>query len=293
MSTAAWYRACADGRFELVHPGVARLPGAPRTREQAIAAAVLATAPGSLASHRSAAHLWGITRPEDDPIEIILTRRTRTPELDGVTVHRPRDLLDLKPVLKDRVPTTNVLRLLCALGAVDPAMVPAAVGHVVTARLASPVALRRAIERHARRGRHGVPAFRTALEEWVIDGKPVDSVLEPAMRRLFETYHLPPYEFHARIAGYEVDFHVVGTPIVLECDGWEFHAKTRAQQDADAARDADLAEHGHLSLRFTYHQIVRRPAEQARRILALVQRWAPDLGAPALKSGNLRAQKVL
>ncbi len=108
MSTAAWYRACADGRFELVHPGVARLPGAPRTREQAIAAAVLATAPGSLASHRSAAHLWGIARPEDDPIEIILTRRTRTPELDGVTVHRPRDLLDLKPVLRtgSRRPTS-------------------------------------------------------------------------------------------------------------------------------------------------------------------------------------------
>ena len=129
-------------------------------------------------------------------------------------------------MLRANIATTNVLRLLCDLGAVDPAGVSAAVGHVVSNRLASPVALRRAIDRHARRGRHGVPAFRAALEEWLIDGRPVDSVLEAAMAKLFETYRLPPFEFHARVAGVEVDFRIVGTPIVLECDGWEFHAKT-------------------------------------------------------------------
>lgn len=284
VSKASWFRVLASGRLVQVHPGVARMPGSPRTKEQAIAAAVLAL-PGSLASHRSAAHLWGIRRLESDPVEIIVPKRGRSPELDGVVVHRPRDLKDLVPVLRSNIRTTNVLRLLCDLGAVDPAGVPAAVGHVVTARLASPVALRRAIDRHSRRGRHGVPAFRAALEEWLIDGKPVDSVLEPAMHKLFERYRLPPYEFHARIAGREVDFWIVGTPVVLECDGWEFHAKTRAQQEADASRDAHLTEAGYVTVRFTYHQIVRRPAEQARRILGIVRRWAPDLKPGALGLG--------
>jgi len=112
------------------------------------------------------------------------------------------------------------------------------------------------------------------------------------MRRLFEDYRLPPYEFHVPIAGYVVDFLIIGTPIVLECDGWEFHAKTRAQQQADAVRDARLAGLGYLCLRFTYHQIVRRPAEQARRILAVVQTWAPDLGALSSGSGSDRAQNA-
>ena len=58
ISRAAWYRAVSDGRLELIGPGVARMPGSPRTKEQAIAAAVLCVA-GSLASHCSAAHLWG------------------------------------------------------------------------------------------------------------------------------------------------------------------------------------------------------------------------------------------
>jgi very-short-patch-repair endonuclease len=292
-SRAGWYRAVADGRFEQLHPGVARLRGTARTREQAIAAAVLAV-PKALASHRSAAHLWGIPRPEDDPVELIVPKRTRSPELDGVIVHRPRDMRDLSPVLRHNITTTNVLRLLCDLGAVDPAGVSSAVGHVVSNRLASPVALRRAIDRHARRGRHGVPAFRDALEEWLIDGRPVDSVLETTMARLFETYALPPFEFHPRIAGIEVDFRIVGTPVVLECDGWEFHAKTRAQQESDAARDAHLAEHGHVCVRFTYHQIVRRPAEQARRIRAVVERWAPgrEPGAPGLDIETGRARKT-
>ena len=77
--------------------------------------------------------------------------------------------------------------------------------------MASPVALRTAVDVHARRGRHGVPAFRDALDEWVIDGKPVDSVLEPAMRALVASYGLPPVEFHAVVDGYEVDFWVVDT----------------------------------------------------------------------------------
>ncbi len=289
VSTATWYRAIGDGRLELIAPGVARLPGSPRTREQTIAGAVLAV-PGSLASHRSAAYLWGIPRPAEDPVEVIVRTRTRSPDLPGVLVHRPRDLKDLKPVQKVHIPTTNVLRLLCDLGAVDPAAVPSAVGHVITARLASPVALRAAIDRHSRRGRHGVPAFRTALEEWLLDGKPVDSLLETAMGKLFSRYGLPPYEFHAPIAGYVVDFLILGTPIVLECDGWEFHAKTRAQQEADAARDAHLAELGYISVRFTYHQIVRQPARQARRIAGVICRWAPELGAQLLGFENVRAQ---
>jgi very-short-patch-repair endonuclease len=292
VSRATWFRAVADGRFELLHPGVARLPGSVPTREQTICAAVLATSPGSLASHRSAAYLWGVPRPDDDPVDVIVTRRTRTPELDGVIVHRPRDRRDLNPVLRQNIHTTNVLRLLCDLGAVNPAAVSAAVGHVVTNRLASPVALQAAIDRHSRRGRHGVPAFRAALEEWVIDGKPVDSLLETTMHRLLKAHGLPPAEFHARIAGYEVDFWIIGTPVVLECDGWEFHAKTRRQQEADAARDTAVLAQGYVTIRFAFRPIIQRPDSLVRRIREVLRRWAPDLdlGAESPESETLRAQ---
>ena len=132
-----------------------------------------------------------------------------------------------------------------------------------------------------------MPAFRAALEEWLIDGRPVDSVLETAMRKLFERYDLPPYEFHARIAGFEVDFWIIGTPIVLECDGWEFHAKTRAQQEADAARDAHLAEHGHVTA--ALHVPPDRPP--ARRAGPADPRHHPAVG-PGPRTGRARSRDL-
>ena len=121
-----------------------------------------------------------------------------------------------------------------------------AVGHVVAGGLASPRALRTAIDVHARRGRHGVPAFRAALDDWVLDGKPVDSILEPMMMRVLKRFGLPPAQFHAIVAGYEVDFHFPGTPLVLECDGWESHGRNRDQFEFDRVRNSVVTAAGFI-----------------------------------------------
>ena len=84
--------------------------------------------------------------------------------------------------------------------------------------------------------------------------------------------------FHAKAGPYEVDFLIVGTPIVLKVDGSEVHARQDpAQQAHDAARDAHLTELGFVPVRFVYRQIVREPAKQARRIEGIIRRWAPHL----------------
>ncbi len=277
VSERSWYRAIEIGLLDQLHPGVCRMYGAPTSPVQTIHAAVLAAGAGAMASHRSAARLWGIPRLDSDPVDLILPRRQRRATVAGAVVHRPRDLLDLAPSRREGIPTTNILRTLCDLGALDSEAVPGAVGHVITTGLASPAALVRAIIRHGRRGRPGVPALREALDDWVLDGKPVDSVLEPAMRKLLAAHQLPPAEFHAVIAGYEVDFWIVGSPLVLECDGWDSHGRNRRQFEADRTKDTELAAIGYLVLRFTYRAIVKRPAQEADRIRRNILRWAPHL----------------
>src|SRR4051812_36243277 len=121
LSERAWYRAIEAGQLERIHPGVCRMYGASSTAVQRIHAAVLAAGKGALASHRSAARLWGLPRPEDEPVDLILPQRTHRALVVGATVHRPRDLLDLNPSRKDGIRTTNNLRTLCDLGAVDAA----------------------------------------------------------------------------------------------------------------------------------------------------------------------------
>jgi hypothetical protein len=83
--------------------------GSPDTPEQRIAAAVLAAGPGALASHRSAARLWGVPRDAADPVDLILVDRARQSTLGGVVVHRPRDHLDLSSVRR-----AGIRRTCCA-----------------------------------------------------------------------------------------------------------------------------------------------------------------------------------
>ncbi len=277
VSPSDWYRSLRRGDIEYLHPGVARLVGSPRTAEQQIAAAVLAAGPGAMASHRSAAFLFGVPRPDDDPVDIILDDRRRRPVVDGAIIHRPRDRKDLSPVLRSNIATSNILRWCCDLGAVDEPSVNAAVGHVVAGGLASPRALRAAVDVHARRGRPGVPALRAALDDWELDGKPVDSILEPMMRRVLQRFGLPSARFHAIVAGYEVDFHFPGTVVVMECDGWETHGRNRNQFEFDRVRAAAVTAAGFVIVHFTYRQLARQPERVAKRVRANLDRWAPNL----------------
>ena len=288
LSKTTWNRALNDGRLDLIHPGVARVVGSARTKEQSIAAAALAAGPWAMASHRSAIHLWGIPRPVGDPPELILPQRSRQATLDGVIVHRPRDLRDLGAVMRSGIPTTKLLRALCDLGAVDPEGVHPAVGHVVTNRLASPNSILAAIRMHGRRGRPGVPALREALEDWMVDGKFLDSELERRMKRLVKRHKLPSIEFHPTICGYEVDFRVVGTAILLECDGWEFHDKHRHRFEGDRRRRNELTAAGWIVVNFTWSMLTRQPQWVATIIGQAVQQWStwpvpdlvPELGGP-------------
>lgn len=117
ISKSAWYRAIDSGLLVPLHPNVAALPGAPGTLAQRALAASWSVGDGALASHRTSAALWGIERPDDDPVEVILPSRARCVVIPGVVVHRPRDLFDLRPVLRDRVPTTIPVRMLLDLAA--------------------------------------------------------------------------------------------------------------------------------------------------------------------------------
>jgi very-short-patch-repair endonuclease len=269
----AWYRAVRRGHLQLLHPGVARLHGTPRTPVQRVHAAVLAAGSTAVASHRSAALLWGIARPPHDPVDVIVDRGVTDLHLHGVVVHRPRDRVDMSPVMRARTPSTNLLRTLVDLGAVT-GSVSEAVATSITSGAVTPAVLEYLLARHAQRGRDGIGALRRALGDWPLLGKPADSQLEARMARLLVAHRLPPATFHVRIAGFEVDFLVDGTPVVLECDGWDHHGRTREQFEWDRERDIALGAAGYVVFHFTWRQITRRSASTAARIRQLIDRWS-------------------
>jgi very-short-patch-repair endonuclease len=228
---------------------------------------------GAIASHRSAAYLWGLDIAGDDPVDITVLTRGRRIERAGVAVHRPTDMDDLRPSSRKGIRCANPLRVLIDLGTVAPERVGDAIAQFSIGGLVSPDAAWAVLHRHARKGRPGVVALRSELEDWKFGSRPPDSVLEVEMAKLLSRHGLPAAEFHQRIMGFEVDFRICGTSLIIECDGWAWHGTRREQYERDTERDAILGAAGFIVRRFTWQQIRRRPAWVAEIIRAQL-RWA-------------------
>jgi len=277
VSSSTFTRAVASGMLELLYPSVARLAGTPDTFHQRVLAAILATGDGGIASHRTAAALWGVERPADDPIDVILPSRRRHSLPAHIVIHRPRDLADLRPISRYRIPTTNPLRMLLDLGAVDEGAVYDALISVLSSKVVSPPAVRNALMRHSQKGRHGITALRTAFERWADDELPPDSKLEALVAVFVVEHRLPPVRFHAAVEGFEVDFQFIGTPVLLEADGWATHGLDRDQFEFDRVRDAILTAAGYSVIHFTWAHLRDRPSELATRIRKVLERRAPEV----------------
>jgi very-short-patch-repair endonuclease len=255
---------------------VSRLAVIEPTLIHAMHAAVLAAGDGSLVSHLSAAWLWGAEVPADSPVDLTVLDRKRGLRLEGVRLHRPRNVTGLHPVVRGDVPTTDPLRTVLDVGAVaGPAVVASVLEEFLIRRYLRLGAVRRAIAGHARPGRRGVGVLRIVLDDWRLADEPPDSVLEVAMSRLLHTNRLPAAVFHHLVPTpgriYELDFALVEHRIDIEVDGWAHHSSRRAFE-ADRERDAELTAAGWLVLRFTWHQVTRRPAWVAGRIADAVKR---------------------
>ncbi|MEL6894283.1 MAG: DUF559 domain-containing protein [Actinomycetota bacterium] len=274
LSRSAWHRAIDAGSLVALHPLVARCVGTEVTELQRIRAATL-TVDSSVASHRSAAMLWELVPPDADA-EVHLTDTggaARRPTLEQVTCHRPRDRIDLRSVTRHGIPATPPLRTLVDLGITDAALVHGAVGAALGSGLVTIDGVDDCVRRHSMHGRTGVVALRSALDDWAIDARPADSILESAFVELCERHRLPAVTFHEVIEGWEVDFRFVGTPIIVECDGWTTHGRRRHQFETDRRKDDDLRSAGWVPTRFTYRSITQRSTDTARRLRRLLDRW--------------------
>jgi very-short-patch-repair endonuclease len=263
---AAWYAGIRSGALHAIAPRVAALPGAVNCPAQRILAALLSAGSGAVASHRSAAHLWGVEGLADSPVDITFVDRNRKLTLPWVRVHTPTDHVDLRPVRRAGIPTTNPLRVLVDLGQVAPEVVPQALEHFLIAGTVSRSSVSGVLARHGRKGRSGVGALRAAHATLALGDRPPDSVLELRMAALLADHGLPPAHFHRRITGFEVDFAIEPGRVIIECDGWDSHGRDRRQFERDRARDAELSALGWIVLRFTWLQITRRPAWVASSI---------------------------
>lgn len=226
FSEGAVARLVAKGWLRRLHRGV-YLVGALETPLTKPAAALLATGPNAVLSHRTAATLWELLPARaGEPIHVTLVdanRRSRR----GITIHRAR-------------------------------AVEARQRHGL--RVTSPAQTLRDIARTREYER----AYNEALILRLIPRETHDELTRSeAERRLLALIRragLPLPRTNVQVRGHEVDFYWPEQRLVVEFDGWAYHS-TRAAFERDRLKDAALQLAGERVIRVTHRQLARR-AEQ-------------------------------
>lgn len=235
-------------------------------------AAVLASGPGALLSHSSAAELWGI-QPASRRRPEVSVSRARDPRPRGVRVHRRSGLGGRDVAERGGIPVTSPLRTLIDLASFLPVpRLEAAVNAADRLDLVHPPELRLALTRRA--AMPGIARLRKLLDRdtFVL----TDSDLERRFLAIVRRTGLPRPETGRRIGGFKVDFHWPRLGLVVETDGLRYH-RTAAQQARDRRRDQAHAGMGLTTLRFTHDQVAHEP----REVQTLLERVAARLATRA------------
>ena len=270
LSRDSVHKRVTAGHLHVIHRTVFAVGHRGITEEARILAAIKACGATAVASHRSAAWLYGLIEEAPPPEVTVVGRGTRVHR--GIRVHRTAVLDDRDRRVWKGIPITSPARTLLDCAAVLPARVvrrlvrEAFVKNLVT--LADLVEiLRRLAPRRGSRKLASVVALGYV---------PTRSVLEDVVLDLFDRGGLarPDVNVPLRIGRRVVvpDFRWPAARLIVEADGRAFHDHKLARED-DAERQALLEAHGERVVRVTWEQAMKRPEQTLSRLRAA--------GAPA------------
>ncbi|VAW09393.1 hypothetical protein MNBD_ACTINO02-307 [hydrothermal vent metagenome] len=265
------------GMYDRLYPGVFAIGGSPSSWRRDVAAAVLSRSALAAASHKTAAHLWGMTSMRPNTIEVV-TRRHRRTKRDSFTVRESKDLRSRQIEKIDGVDVTSAARTVVDLGASAP------VGYVETCvdaglrkGLFVPADVKLFLDQVARKGRTGVGTIRPIIEARLDWTARTESVLEDRFRALVASSYvpLPIAQFVLREPDgtfvCRADFAYPERRALIELDGEAYHVDRESFQ-TDRLKQNRAHSLGWVVYRFTWHQIVNEPDETLNILASITAR---------------------
>lgn len=273
----------ASGRLHQLHRGVYAVGHRRLTWHSRCWAAVLAAEANetddvvwpAVASHGSAAYLWGLTRYAPETIHVTAPIRRRAKR--EFRVHFSSILAQEDRAEREGIPVTSMPRTLLDLA--------------VRSR---PEQLERYLERAEERdlfdlhaveallaragGHRGRGRLRRALAIYQPDPAFTRSRFERRFRDLVHAAGLPAPSMNFNVAGYELDAYWPELRFVVELDLFETHG-TRAAFERDHLRQEELKLIGIEMIRVTRPRLEREPEAVIRNLAALLDRRRRELDA--------------
>lgn len=259
-------RWAAKGLLHRVHRGVYRLGHPAPSTEATYLAAVLSCGPGAYLSGPAAGRLYGVVKGRRDPRPEVLTLADR--RVAGVTSHRARRI-DGRDVTRHRgIPLTTVPRTLLDLAAVlSLDDLAAAFHHAEILQHTRAAHVEEVMER--RPNAPGIASLRAVV---VGDAAILLSRLERAFRALLRRERLPLPRTNRPAGAHHVDCRWPAQRLTVELDSYRFH-RSRHAWERDRRREREAYARGDAFRRYTYGDVVERPAvvvaELAPLLLAL------------------------
>jgi hypothetical protein len=254
----------------LLHRGVYALGHAELRPEGWWYAGVAAYGDHAALSHASAGVLWDIHDAALFPVHVSLAGRTAARRRRGLRAHRAPALLPAELDVHKGIPVTSVARTILDLAAtVRGRRLEQVVRRAARVRRFDLREQHDALERH--RQARGAPELGRLLA--ALEGRGTDdfrSTMEIAFVQLCEDYGLPSPVVNGLVLGERVDFHWPGTKLVVETDGFEFHAMPTSFVN-DRRRDQKLTLAGYTVVRFTWEQVTTDAAQTARTLSTLLR----------------------
>ena len=237
----------SSGRWTAPHERVYRIAGAPRSWRGDLLAACWAGGTRAVASHRSAAAIWGLTGGRENLVEITCPRWRRA-QHDGLIVHESRALSTRDVTAVDNIPVTTVERTLFDMLAVcSRRTVDYAIDNALRRELTTLDELAAMLRRVGRRGLKGTTLLRGLLAERDAQYTPTESERESMMIDAIRSHGLaePVRQFvvrdeHGVFVG-RVDLAYPELMITIEYDSYQEHVGKQALVRDSRRRNAIAA----------------------------------------------------
>jgi very-short-patch-repair endonuclease len=260
----------SEGSLHRRHRGVYLVGHAPPTPMGRARAAVLACGAGAVASHRTAAELWGLLPHSDGDVDVIVVARNPGAH-PGIKVHRVA-AIDPAEVRQIRgLSVTSPTRTICDIAGTEPRNdIEHALQEARVHLRLTDAQLKAVIERTpTKKG----SAFIRRLLEAEDDTGHTRSRAERLMRAMAGDAGLPQPQANVRLHGYLLDFVWRRRRLVVEVDGYASHGD-RTAFERDRQRDQVLVAAGYRVVRVTWRQLTEEP-------YAVIARLAQALVVPA------------
>jgi Protein of unknown function (DUF559) len=228
-------------------------------------AAVLASGPGAVLSHRSATALWGIWGSGTGETHVTVPRKTRSQR----SIKRHFGALPADEVTTlHGIPTTSAARVVLDLAADKDrgeAAAESALREMEYLGIYGPVSLPSLLDRHPHH--RGAPIVARCLERLKDDpGGRVRSPLEELFLPFLDTHQIPRPRLNPWLSigdeRFQVDCFWPDARLVGELDGFQSHGTKRAMR-ADRKRDRQLVAASYRVVRITPDQLTTEPTQVA------------------------------